>query len=132
MIKVTRQGEGYISPLFLKELKLINQEFFPLWNVKSQKWMICSLCPSHVNRKGYVEEYAVSKDDEYTPLDERTLRDLRRLAYLKNKLACLDEHLEEMDEADKIMYDKSLKEYRGMKMECLKKVHKLQHSKTFS
>jgi hypothetical protein len=133
MIKVKRQGEApYVSPSFLKELKFINPRLFPLWLRKVEKWVIASQVPRHINRRGYTEEYAVSKDDDYAPLDDRVLRDLRRLFYLKEKLTNLDKHLEEMDEADKQVYNKAYQEYRGMRKECLKKLERFRTSKTFT
>lgn len=133
MIKIKRQGEApYVSPSFLKELELINSRLFPLWIAKSERWVIASPIPRHINRRGYTEEYAVSKGDEYAPLDNRVLRDLRRLFYLKEKLSNLDQHLEEMDEDDRQYYKKAYKEYRGMRMECAKKLQRFKTTKTFT
>lgn len=132
MIKVTRQGENFIPPGFLRELKLINPSLFPLWIPKTGRWTIVSFVPSHVSKRGYVEEYAVSKGDQYTPLDQRTLRNLRELFYYKEKLAYAEKMLEEMDESDRMLYESAYRKYRAMRKECMKKLQRFKTTKTFS
>jgi len=132
MIGITRQGEMAIPPGFVKDLKLIAPEFYPLWDVKNQKWLIVKDIPRWIFRKGYIVEYLVSKDGQYVPLDNRTLLALRRAIYQKCRYSSLHKFLKEIDEEEELKIEKAQQLRQGMQRELMKKAHGFMTKKTFT
>lgn len=137
MIRVIRQGEKYVSPGFIKDLKLIDAEFCPFWDRKAERWLIVRFLPvreevpESIRRRGYIIEFCVSKGRDYTPLDSRTIYSLQVISYLKHKLRVLDEHLKDLQESDDALGEEGLKAWQAAKREFLKKLYKFSHEKTF-
>jgi len=131
MIRVTRQGENIAPSWFIRELRLIEPEFYPFWDPQAERWLIVRAAPSDVFRRNYIVEYCVSKGKDYTPLDNRTLFELKRILYEKNRLREMDEHLEDMREEDEALQAMSDREWQGLKREFMKKLYKFSHEKTF-
>lgn len=96
-------------PDFVRKLKLIDRSFRPVWGVRGQRWMIVSSPPEHLKNKmrmpkimrktGYVVEYLVEQNGEYTPLDNRTLMALKMAMYEKNNtdVVSLGKYLNQID-----------------------------------
>lgn len=121
------------APLpFLKELELIDRKFSVIWIPKVQKYAIVTAQPRNVFRRGYAIEHLVEKDGKHAPLDNRVLRTLRRLLYQKEKLVSLDHYLTQLDREEEERLNKVTMRQQEMETDFMKKVHKFQHSKTFS
>jgi len=132
MIRVERQGENIAPSWFIRELRLIEPEFYPFWDPKAERWLIVRSTSLDVFRQNYIVEYCVSKGRDYTPLDRRTLFEIQRILYEKNRLREVDKHLEEMRESDEALQAMSDREWRGLKREFMKKLYKFSHEKTFT
>lgn len=137
MIRVTRQGENYIPPRFLEDLKLIDADFRPFFDPKSERWLIVRFLPvaekvpNDVRKRGYIIEYCVSKGKDYTPLDRRTIYALQVIIYLKNKLRVVEEHLKELKESNDTLGAEGLKYWQEAKRQFLKKLYGFMFTETF-
>ena len=122
---------------FSEELKNIDPEFRPFFDLKARRWLIVRFLPvaekvsTAVLKRGYIIEYCVSKGKDYTPLDRRTIYALQVIIYLKNKLRALDEHLKELKESDDELGAEGLKEWQETRRMFLKKLYGFMFTETF-
>lgn len=138
MIRVIRQGEGYVSPWFERELKLISPNFSVIWDKESERFIIVSPAPN-VFIRGYVEEFVVSEDDQYAPLDSVVLEAIRKILYEKQRDVSVEHGEKSLDPLIKKMKRerierkmRAMKLYLEMKGDFYKKWGKLWKTKTFT
>lgn len=139
MIRVIRQGEGYVPPWFERDLKLISPDFSTLWDTESERFIIVSPAPASIFSRGYVEEYVVSEDGEYAPLDSVVLEAIRKIIYEKERDVSVEHGEKNLDPLIKKMKRERIeRKVRAMKLYCemkgdfYKKWGKLWKTKTFN
>ena len=134
MIAVKRMGRGDMRPpaFFLRDLKLIDPNFFVVWEPRGQRYVIASPAPVSVFRKGYVSEYLVELNGKYAPLDGRVLRELRYLMWEKNQLVSLDHYLKDMDRREQEKTEQENRQTRERMAEFTGKLNKFRTTKTFT
>ena len=139
-IEAKRQGEPCVPLFFIRELKAIDSDLSPFWDAKSQRLLIVKPAPAEVLRKRsahiyggrYIAELTVSKDNQFRPLDRRTLSEIKELLYDKNKLRGMGQHLDEMEEDDESLSVDAEKAWQIAKREFMKKLYRFQHTTTFT
>jgi hypothetical protein len=123
---------------FLGELKNIDLEFRPFFDLKARRWLIVRFLPvaekvtPGIIKTGYIIEYCVSKGKDYTPLDRRTIYALQIIIYLKNKLRVIDEHLKELKESDDQLGREGVKDWMETRRQFLKKLYGFMFTETFT
>jgi hypothetical protein len=90
-------GRGDMRPpaWFVRELKLIDPKFYVVWEPRGQRFVIVSPAPVSVFRKGYVSEYLVELNGQFSPLDRRVIQALQFLMWEKNQMVSLDHYLQD-------------------------------------
>lgn len=125
-------GESpFIPHYFLRELRLYDAALYPLWIKKTQRWSIVRAVPRHVSERGYVEEFAVQKGDEYQPLDRRVLNEIKAILYARNRLGLDERHLVEIQADHVKVSEEGDRHWRDAKRESDKTAHRLSTTKTF-
>lgn len=140
MIKVIRQGEGYIPPVFERDLRLISPNFSVIWDRESESFLVVSPGPPNVSVKFLVAEYAVTDEDgKFVPLDSTVLEAIRELNYKKQTDVSVENGKQNLGPLIKKIKksriekrERAFRRYLEMKGDFYKKWNKLWKTKTIT
>lgn len=140
MIKVIRQGEGYVPPGFERDLRLISPNFSVIWDIDSESFLVVSPGPPSVFANFMVAEYAVTDEDgQFVPLDHTVLEAIAELNYKKqsdvsvgNGKQSLGPLLKKIKQSRIEKRERAFRRYLEMKSDFYKKWNKLWKTKTIT
>lgn len=140
MIKVIRQGEGYVPPGFERDLRLISPNFSVIWDKEAQSFLVVSTGPANVFNRVLVAEYAVTGEDgQFVPIDSTVLEAIRELMHEKPKDVSVQNGKQSLGPLMKKIKQRKLerrarafREFLAMKSDFYKKWNKLWKTKTFT